>query len=189
MEGSPGLLKSGIRLSGLIGAWALVLLATGIPLILTWSELAMAKSSNLLGTLYHPSSHISIPAYCLSASSSFVLIFLNSKLRLIRAGKKRLAAILFLTMAHAPLLACYRALIISSNNIPSEITEYFGPIRLRTIVAPGNEAPFPASCAGQMLSVRTNSGDIAKIWLGIWPFSLPYEICRDAHLDISAGPL
>lgn len=181
-------MKRVIRQTILGFVWLTILLVTGIPLVLTWSELVVSRSSMLLGTLYRPAVFASILASGISAFCSFVFIFHGSRATSTKNGKKRLVTFLVLTACYLPLITSCHVVSISSNNIPSEISEYIGPIKVRTLIAPGPESPFSVSCTGRFLKVRTESGETAWIWLGVPPWSLPSKICQDTHFDLSNWP-
>lgn len=174
--------KSVLLHLSLVLIWIALLAVTGSPVAMTWSELIMSRSSNLLGGLYHAPNIASLFAFCVWALVSFLFIFVRPRLDFV--GKKRIRTILVILfpVSILPLLLCYHTITIASKSVPSELVEFLGPIRIRTFQALEAEAGIPARCDGMILKVMTASGSKANIWLGVWPWALPRSICQNPLL-------
>lgn len=79
--------------------------------------------------------------------------------------------------AMVPCLLSLHMVTVGAKDGPAELSEYLGPIRLRSYQAAGEEGVLSVNCKGSLLTVQASDGRKGRIWLGLAPWALSKVVC------------
>lgn len=184
-DGRPKAAWKPLIIVGKLILWAVVLFITALPVIATWNRVLMARGSDSATSIYHVQKPAFFVALAVWGACSF--LFFLSRPRITFPLRRYPGRNLFIVFAlgFMPMGLCYHAITISAKHGGSELTEFIGPISIRLFQAPEEEIPLQAECDYFRLKILNQSGGHSTIWLGLWPWSIPQQVCNHLLLETS----